>query len=276
MSTATLQRRFQIAATLAIAVAAPLLVHWRARVQAREWSKLLREQAARLVTLSKKNQRLSNLVAAAVCSLSAQDFNELLRLRGEMLALREKANEAAHLRAAGDRSSDARTNSVREFLSTMPEAQTIQAYWPKEQLSSSGYATPLTALQTTLWAFTQNNPEILAASLDPQTRSNLIASAFSDGGPEERLAWHATAASESILPASGFYVGQEISSAIPGLNPELHVIPVYFEKEGATRLFCLRKFNEEWKLQTINGLTGTAQDITFSPPDFQFGTQLWP
>jgi hypothetical protein len=90
-----------------------------------------------------------------------------------------------------------------------------------------------------------------------------------DGTPADRIAWQAKSVVESITPSTAFYVGNEISSSIPDLNPDLHILPVYFANEAVSRLFALKKVDEEWKLQAIYQLTGTEN----TP---RLGTTLWP
>jgi hypothetical protein len=237
---------------LVLVITAPLAVWWRARVRTVEYQKILQQQAAQFAQLLAENNRLSNNYATATLGqLSRDDFKELLQLRGEMHELRQKAEEAARLRLAANPESGPRTNRISEQPGWDIE-QTIQAHWTKEQLQFAGRATPVNALQSSLWVFAQNNPDILASYIDPESRSNLIAGAFMEGGTaEERLAWQAKSMAQSLAPSSGFYAGAEISSRIPDLNPDLHIFPVYFEDEALTRLFALRNIDGEWKLQGI-------------------------
>src|ERR1035437_9321473 len=97
---------------------------------------------------------------------------------------------------------------------TPPDPQTVQAYWPKAQLASAGYADPAAALQTALWAMSRGDPDALAASVTPEARSKLTREQWlKHGPPEEELAAATRNIADSLSPSSGFYlVGQNLVS----------------------------------------------------------------
>ena len=259
----------RIVLQLALALAVPFAVFHYARVRKAEYKARLDQQMAQFAALSAENKKLLS-PEFDTCALTPDKFKELLRLRGEMRDLREKANEAARMRLIAEHPTNLPTNNPTQFWRKMPDPETIQAFWPKEQLRFAGYSDPLNAVQSSLWIFTQNNPDLLASYLDAETRSNLIKGASMDGGtPAERIAWQSKSVVESITPSTAFYVGNEISSRIPDLNPDLHILPVYFANEAVSRLFALKKFDEEWKLQAVYQLTGTENAPSL-------GTPLWP
>ncbi len=162
------------------------------------------------------------------------------------------------------------------------------AYWSKTQLASAGYANPTAALQTTLSAMNQGDPNLLVASVTPHIRSELTNSALitalwvlsrHDPGaltasvaPEDRykafleslsaaelMAFQAKAAADSLGPASGFrVVGQELSENDATFQ-------VYFEGEETLREAVLKRIGDEWKLDGIY-LAGSKEG----------GFQLWP
>ena len=260
-----------VGAIVIVSVATPLLVQHYARIQWREREALLRQQAAEFSELVAENKRLSNLVAQTSGSaLSSDQFSELMKLRGEIGRLRQEASEAARLQAAHQQLLTATNRSGMESDASLPDPQTVVAYWPKTQLTSAGYTTPISGLQTALWAMNGNDPNALAASVTPETRSELASNRFVGGTPAERLATGTKWIADSFGPANGFYVvGQDLGPRIPGLNPDLHIRNVYFEREGATRGFALMKIGGEWKVHGIYVIGGSDNEP-------QLGPRLWP
>ncbi len=81
-------------------VATPLVMQHQARVTLREENQSLRRRVAQLAQLSAENERLSNQVARANNSLLSNDqLSELMRLRGEVGALRRQLAETAKAQA---------------------------------------------------------------------------------------------------------------------------------------------------------------------------------
>ena len=283
-----------VGAIVIVSAAAPLLVQQYARIQWREREALLRQQAAEFSELVAENKRLSNLVAQTSGSaLSSDQFIELMKLRGEIGRLRQDANEVARLQAAHQQLLSATNRSGKESDASLPDPQTIVAYWPKTQLTSAGYTTPISGLQTALWAMNGNDPNALAASVTPETRSNLIDGALITAlwvlsrndpdalagrlapatkyralidhlSPAERMAFQAKGAADSLGLTSGFYVvGQKL------MSQNQAILDVYFEGEAATRRFRLMKVGDEWKLGGIF-LAGETDAEPLAVP------RLWP
>ena len=265
-----------VVAIMAASVAAPLLVQHYARVQWREREALLRQQSEQLPELWAENKRLSNLVAQTNSScLSSDQFSELMKLRGEIGRLRQDASEVAKLQAAHHQLLAPAKDSEPQAGPALPDPQTVVAYWPKAQLTSAGYADPTSGLQTTLWAMNRNDPTALAASVTPETRSELIDRALNTAlwalsrsdpealagrvapeikyrelidhlSPDERMAFQAKGAADSLGLSSGFYVvGQKL------MSQDQAILDVYFEGEAATRRFALSKIGNEWKVGGI-------------------------
>ena len=286
--------RFSIVGAIVIAsVAAPLLIQGHARIQWREREALLRQQAGQFAELSAQNKRLSKLVAQTNSScLSSDQFSELMKLRGEIGRLRQEASEAARVRATNRHLLAASTNSEPESEPSLPDPQTVLAYWPKTQLTSAGYADPTSGLQTTLWAMSRNDPNALVTSVTPEARSELTNGAqitalwvvsrndpdvlagrvapetkygalMDHLSPAERMAFQAKGAADSLGLTSGFYVvGQKLTSQ------DQAILDVYFDGEGATRRFALSKIGDDWKVGGIY-LAGGQDDRPYGP-------KLWP
>jgi len=265
-----------VVAIMAASVVAPLLVQHHARVQWREREALLRQQSEQSAELSAENKRLSNLVAQTNSpALSSDQFSELMKLRGEIGRLRQAASEVARLKAANQQLLAASRNSEPHSAASLPDPQTVVAYWPKAQLTSAGYADPTSGLQTTLWAMSRNDPTALAASVTPETRAELIDGALTTAlwvlsrndldalagrvapetkyrelidhlSPDEQMAFQAKGAADSLGLSSGFYVvGQKL------MSQDQAILDVYFEGEAATRRFALSKIGDEWKVGGI-------------------------
>jgi hypothetical protein len=158
--------RFSVGGAIVIAsAAAPLLIQRHAKVQWIEREALLRQQAVQLAELSAENKRLLNLVAhAGSPSLSSDQFRELMKLRGEIGQMRKDASEAARLKSANQQLLAPSGDSAPSSDPSLPEPQTVLAYWPKAQLTSAGYAEPTSGLRTALWAMSRNDPKALATS----------------------------------------------------------------------------------------------------------------
>jgi hypothetical protein len=244
----------------------PWLIHRHVRSQSERQHLLLEQQAARLAELLAQSNQLRHLAnQTSSAPLTTDQFRELLRLRGEIGPLRQCATEAAALLAREQKL----FATERELPPTVPppEPQTVLAYWPKEQLTSAGYATPAAAIQSALWSIKRNDPGALAASLTPETRATITNRWLSS--PADAFVSETRSIAESIAPASGFYVlPEDLTPKIAGLNPDLHILNVYFENEGATRGFGLRKINDQWQ---VEGIYVTATNALA-----ERGQILWP
>jgi hypothetical protein len=103
MSSAVLKVSFA-AGFLLVSVALPFAVHFRLRGKTLDAEVVLRRQGDGLSQLAAENSRLSNAVAAANArSLSAEEFQELLRLRGEIARLREQTNQIGQWQSENQR-----------------------------------------------------------------------------------------------------------------------------------------------------------------------------
>jgi len=253
-------------AIVALGVIMPWLIHRAARSQARRQNLQLKQQAACLGDLLAENNQLRHVANQDTnAPLSTEQFRELLRLRGEIGALRQRATEAADLLA---REQEIFAIEKELPLTTPPpEPQTVLAYWPKEQLTSAGYANPAAAIQTVLWAITRNDPDGVAASLTTGIKETLTKRWLSS--PADAFVSETKSIAESIAPATGFYVlSEDPAQKLTGLDPDLQILNVYFEKEGATRGFGLRKIDDQWQLE---GIFVTATNSLAAR-----GRSLWP
>ena len=111
------------------------------------------------------NQNLSNQLAAAkpVKPLPADQFSELLRLRGEAGV---QKNELAKLRAeAALGPNSARSLAARE--------RAAKNYYPKESWAAAGLATPESTVQSMSWAASRGDIKGVLACVSPEAQADL-------------------------------------------------------------------------------------------------------
>ena len=235
-----------LAFPLALGAVVPWQIWHRAQLQVRAKNEELERQAAAFAELATENARLSNLVAqAANDSLSAEQFHELLRLRGDIGILRQAAAEIEKLRARNER---AKAQLAKPAVpSAAPDPEKIQAHWPRAQLAMAGYADPAAAVETTLWAMTRNDPNALAASVTSNANSRLTREQwYNHGPPAEELASATQKIADSLTADTGFDV---VAQEFPVQDQA--TVAVYFEGEGQTRKFCLQRITGEWKFDSL-------------------------
>jgi hypothetical protein len=231
---------------LAIAAAAPWHIWHRAQLRVRAKNEEFQRQTAGFEELAAENARLSNLVAqAAKDSLSAEQFHELLRLRGEIGILRQAVAEIDKLRARNERAQAQLAKSATP--PPPPDPQRVQAHWPKAQLAMAGYADPTSAVETTLWAMTRNDPNAFAAGVTPKANSQLTREQwYNHGPPAEELASATQKIADSLNADTGFEViGQEFPAQ------DQATVEVYFDGEGQTRKFFMQRITGEWKFDSL-------------------------
>jgi hypothetical protein len=227
---------------LALLLAASAGVSWEiwrgGEVRARATNAERLRTGVALDQLAAENARLSNTVAAASKnSLSSEQFRELLRWRGEIPFLRKAAAEADKLRARNGRLQAWLTNSPES--QPPPDPQQIQVRWPKTQLAAAGYADPVSAVETTLFAMTRGDLALLAAGSTPESKSKW---SFSD----EQVSESAQCISESLAVDSAFDVLGQKSDG------EYTEVDVYFEEQGRARKFWMQNISGEWRFKQLD------------------------
>jgi RNA polymerase sigma factor (sigma-70 family) len=111
-----------ISAVLVAGAATPLVIQHQAQLKLGEENQSLRQQVEQVSQLRAENERLSNLIDRAnnPPSLSNDERNELLKLRGEIAALRLDSQKLEQLKA--DLTGAAgRAAKIKERLEQMPE-----------------------------------------------------------------------------------------------------------------------------------------------------------
>jgi RNA polymerase sigma factor (sigma-70 family) len=137
MTTAKL--KLGLAATcVAMCAVIPIWVQHRAEVRLRDQADVLRHRDSQLDQLIAENERLSRLVSQATPPLSRGDPSELLRLRGEVGSLR---NQLLDLTAE---------------LNSLKDEAIRGRFCPRSEWADKGSADPFSAVETMLWAASNN------------------------------------------------------------------------------------------------------------------------
>lgn len=169
----TLQKALVAGTVIAASVTTPLVIQHHARVKLSEENQSLRRQLEQLPILEAENERLANLVAqeANTRSLSDDQFNELLRLRGEVGMLRQMTNELGSLRAENQklRSATPPTSNLESAVS--PSASVGLGYYARDSLFFAGYGEPENAFMSIVWAASRGDFEVMLNGMTPETRA---------------------------------------------------------------------------------------------------------
>jgi hypothetical protein len=178
-----------------------------------------------------ENERLSNLVAQASQSqpLSEEQMRELLRLRGEVAALRQPGKAPEPLPTENR---PVPTNAV-------PSAPPLE-YWPRVSWAFAGYATPTATLKSSLWAANKGDLKTLANCLTGDAQKIAGALLGSKSNSEIATAIMAQLAGYQSLSVINSEVRDEESVV---LTTETQ------EADGPqTRKVMMKKVGNDWKL----------------------------
>jgi RNA polymerase sigma factor (sigma-70 family) len=229
-----------ITVTLAV-VAGAGIYETRQAVHLREENQLLQQQQAPLAKQIGQLQRerddatnrLAGLLAENLRSQSNPNQTELLKLRGEVGMLRQKANDLAQL--------------VRDLQNAgKPNPSAYQTnFFPLGSLQFAGYATPEAALQSGLWAKSVGNEKVWLDGMAPDV---------ADGAKNKYVQGQSDAErSQFLINQTTNWIGSRILNEIPLADDEV-LMPTEIEMlvNGATNTFTsmevLKRINGEWKL----------------------------
>jgi RNA polymerase sigma factor (sigma-70 family) len=109
-----------VTAIVVASLVAPLMIQRRAQAQLRHRDETMRQRAEQLAGLQTENERLSGFVAQAQRQsvFSEDQLNELLKLRGEVARLRNRAQELSQPRTAAAQSPEDKLASAEKFWSS--------------------------------------------------------------------------------------------------------------------------------------------------------------
>ena len=213
-------------------VAAIFLLQHQAQMKLREENALLREQVRRFDEAGNENQRGSNPLQGAANSaqLPKEEFQELLRLRGEVGALRSQQKEIQMVQAENRRLLLAQ--SPRPATAAQPAAQDS---FPRETWAFAGYADPESALQSLTWAMSKGDLKTMVASVSPEEEAK-IRKEF-EGKSESEIA--AGAAAE----ITGFRILKK-----QAVSDDEVVLTLFADGKDDTVKVKFKRFGTEWKM----------------------------
>ena len=153
--------------TAAVGVAIWLGVGQRDRLRLGGENTALRQQLDQMGGLVAENEWLSNLVAQANRSQSLPDaqLKELLRLRGEVGALRQQGKEIETLREENHQARVALESTRKPEKADAAESPATADYWPRDSWVFVGYASPDASLQTSFWAANKGDLKALLGGM---------------------------------------------------------------------------------------------------------------
>ncbi len=235
----TLQKTL-ITTTLAVVAGAGIYEAHQA-AQLREQNQTLQQQQAPLAKQIQQLQRdrdeatnrMAGLLAENVQLKSGRDKTELLKLRGEVGMLRQKANELAQL-------VQDLQNAGKQNLSVYPTN-----YFPMESLQFAGYATPEAAVESALWAKHVGNEKVWLDGMASDVADGAKNKYVQGKSDDER--------SRFLINQTTNWMGGRILNEIPLADDEV-LMPTEVEAlvNGATNTFTsmevLKKIEGEWKL----------------------------
>ena len=212
-----------------------LVVQHQTQTRLRAENESLMQQLAQLKT---GNESLSNRLAATgnSKSLSDEQFNELLRLRGEVGVLRGQTDELRKL-------AQARQSPERQNLSAA-NASLTETNFPRESWGFAGYATPEAAIQSMLWAKSVGDVKTFLASGAPGVSNGMLNSYLKAESDEAR--------SKILVDGSKNWSGFQILNQIP-LADDVVMLHVQLQMQinGAPQqgdtMMELKKIDGEWK-----------------------------
>jgi hypothetical protein len=204
-----------------------------ARTRLLQKNESLRQQADQLALLAAENERLNNSLASGKlpASLSTAELRELLRLRNQVGQLDRTRREADELRAMN-----------QQLVVGLANSGTNQGYWAGEQLVFAGFADPESAMKSTLAAWISGDPVAFLASCVPAARADLEKVRQTTSEPE-------FAARTKVM--AGLYRPATEGVRVLGkktISQDEAVLDLYFEGDGKSREFLLKRIEDEWKV----------------------------
>jgi hypothetical protein len=206
-------------------------IGYQTRLSLEEENQGLRQQVDQMAELVAENERLSNLVAQASQSrpLSEDQMRELVRLRGEVGALRQQGKAPA-----------SQPNETPPAPAKAAPAAPTADYCPRASWSFAGYASPNSALQSALWAASKGDLKTLAGCLtgDAQKIAETLLGSKSGGEIQAGV----------ISQLAGFKSLRVLSSE--ARDEDTVVLTTETEEANGTetRKALMKKVGGDWKL----------------------------
>src|SRR3989442_826841 len=217
-------------AVLVVMVVTIFLLQHQAQMKLREENALLREQFRRFDEAGSANVGSDHAKEEAdMASLSKEQLQELLRLRGEVGFLRNQQKEMQMAQAENRRLVLAQNPS-----SAAASQLTAQYSFPKETWAFVGYADPESALQTLTWAMSKGDLKMMLESVSPE-EGGKVSKEF-EGKSESEIA-----AKASEITAFRILKKQAIS------DDEV-VLTVFGDGMDEIVKLRFKRFGTEWKM----------------------------
>lgn len=230
----TIQKAF-VTATVAVLAGAGIYEARQASHRQDEVQALHQSQGSLINQLEQLRNQYKTATNAQ--SLSRDQFNELLRLRGEVGNLRSKAKEAEMQREENQRirSAQASGQNFDDANQPKPGAQQIidKASW-----AFVGYASPEDAFQSATWAMTKGDLKTLLNSATPEAQKQMVKDW--EGKSENELV-------EQNVNGMTNVTGYRVLGKIAISEDEVHLL-VHTEGEDLTPTFIMQKIGAEWKI----------------------------
>lgn len=249
---------------LAVALIAVVAARVRAGKKQEEANlqKQLQTQNGLLAEMTLEHARMVAALSNRISQLSTEK-SELICLRGEVSQLRREAADPEKLLAKIEdlkREAAGLTNKSAEET-PLPDAEKVRAYWPKAQLVFAGTRDERSAVQTALWALNSGDPQKIEAISTAEVAKSF---AGTEKGADPLLRQsNLFRLANSLGPAKGFYmVSDNLGPRIAGFNPRRVMFKVYFEGEGAARVFGFDKVDDELKFAGVYLVRGADEHPT--------------
>jgi hypothetical protein len=155
----------------------------------------------------------------------------LLRLRNQVGQLDRTRREADELRAAN-----------QQLVVGLANSGTNQGYWTGEQLAFAGFADPESAMKSTLAAWISGDPGAFVTSCVPAARAAL--EKVREASSEAEFAARTKVLASLYRPATE---GVRILGK-KTISEDEAVLDLYFEGDGKSREFLLKRIEDEWKV----------------------------
>jgi Tfp pilus assembly protein PilN len=241
-----------LTATGSVAVCVGIQRHTAAAL--RERAESADAQTQTIVDLDAQNTHLSQIVdkLKSTRKLSHDEMTELLKLRSNIGQARQLVAAKPALEAANTRLREIETNRLEHLA----QAQAATNYWPKNQLSFAGFATPDDTVRTILWTMATSNVNLNAfkSYCTPQSVADMQREWKERGlSPDKQQAELNALADGYMSPSEGFHIVKE---RFP--SPDKADVDVSFDGEDVVRCFMLQKIDGQWKFDDVRvpGHTG--------------------
>ncbi len=239
-------------AALAASAAFSLAIHQRAESQARDLEKEFQDQAKEVSRRAEENAQLSNMLdgASGKRPLAGEKLAALLKLRNEVGQLRRSNAEMARLQSRNQKLRAALDKNEAQLAA----AKSLPNYWPKDQLSHSGFADPSSAMKSILAAMAQGDAEAWRNACAPSALGKLEREWKDRNIPADKQDAEIKSMADGLMSsAAGFHI---IDISQP--NADSAVVQLSFDGQGKNRAFTFKRIGNEWKFDDLTPGAATA------------------